>query len=422
MINMQTLQVSIPFKRESVSKEHNKKCHSHFIRRVSIPFKRESVSKVRCETDRVSEDMFQFPSNGKVYPKSNPDQDGRRERWVSIPFKRESVSKEHTAGTSDVTRRVVSIPFKRESVSKGSVTVGSQSEAIDVVSIPFKRESVSKVCLISCSFLTPFLSFNSLQTGKCIQSNRQNIPLCRKHRMFQFPSNGKVSPKLMAICRSAEFGFSFNSLQTGKCIQSIAFIYIGIGNEYAFQFPSNGKVSPKFQRPDLSFRIYRFQFPSNGKVSPKLYYAGWMPDLLVTFQFPSNGKVSPKRVTTTAEGATVYCFNSLQTGKHIQSEKGMLDVNGQPNKFPFPSNGKAYPKRVGEAKHMADTLKTFPFPSNGKAYPKEMLAGASFGDHSFHSLQTGKHIQRSTSNEHSQINLMWSFHSLQTGKHIQSDG
>ena len=86
----------------------------------------------------------------------------------------------------------VSIPFKRESVSKERnllLPVHYRSK----VSIPFKRESVSKVGLfLMLGFIID--SFNSLQTGKCIQSNR-------------FP---------LVFIRDIS---CFNSLQTGKCIQ-----------------------------------------------------------------------------------------------------------------------------------------------------------------------------------------------------------
>ena len=90
------LRVSIPFKRESVSKEFAGRHFTSGGNGVSIPFKRESVSKVltpreiREHTDfsfnslqtgkRIQRHildiddavslMFQFPSNGKAYPKS----------------------------------------------------------------------------------------------------------------------------------------------------------------------------------------------------------------------------------------------------------------------------------------------------------------------------------------------------------------
>ena len=60
------------------------------------------------------------------------------------------------------------------------------------------------------------------------------------------------------------------------------------------------------------------------------------------FQFPSNGKAYPKsHGTMQAEGST--CFNSLQTGKHIQRMDRSRAIF-RDSWFQFPSNGKAYPK------------------------------------------------------------------------------
>ena len=64
------------------------------------------------------------------------------------------------------------------------------------VSIPFKRESVSKDRFQGGAVIKVDLGFNSLQTGKCIQ--RTDRPVSRSNRQgtrFQFPSNGKVYPK-----------------------------------------------------------------------------------------------------------------------------------------------------------------------------------------------------------------------------------
>ena len=46
--------------------------------------------------EKEEKEEFQFPSNGKVYPKTSRLPPRRVKRWkaVSIPFKRESISKE----------------------------------------------------------------------------------------------------------------------------------------------------------------------------------------------------------------------------------------------------------------------------------------------------------------------------------------
>ena len=63
--------VSIPFKRESISKEASQwSLLIEVFKEVSIPFKRESISKaVGFFHQRQRYSLFQFPSNGKVYPK-----------------------------------------------------------------------------------------------------------------------------------------------------------------------------------------------------------------------------------------------------------------------------------------------------------------------------------------------------------------
>ena len=114
----------------------------------------------------------------------------------------------------------------------------------------------------------------------------------------------------------------------------------------------------------------------------------------IRFQFPSNGKAYPKLGEVVSVVDVVACFNSLQTGKRIQSVSCNLGSLRKHKMFQFPSNGKAYPKgetlvQMREGKIVSipfkresvskgtdgnDTKRTikFQFPSNGKAYPKEL--------------------------------------------------
>ena len=112
-----------------------------------------------------------------------------------------------------------------------------------------------------------------------------------------------------------------------------------------FQFPSNGKAYPKPKGDSSRNQVKRkkFQFPSNGKAYPKLYQYG-VSAIQSLFQFPSNGKAYPKnhRCSGTyahSSGVSIpfqreslskeydgfmgraegLCFNSLPTGKPIQS-------------------------------------------------------------------------------------------------------
>ena len=87
----------------------------------------------------------------------------------------------------------------------------------------------------------------------------------------------------------------FNSLQTGKWIQSND-AATRIDAAEKFQFPSNGKVDSK--GADCQDRGNPggkwFQFPSNGKVDSKEEAARKFLGLEDEFQFPSNGKVDSK--------------------------------------------------------------------------------------------------------------------------------
>ena len=132
-----------------------------------------------------------------------------------------------------------------------------------------------------------------------------------------------------------------------------------------FKRESISKVQCKHRH--LSREEFEFQFPSNGKAYPKLMTRSSVTSSVVMFQFPSNGKAYPKLIFAN-ETLRGLRFNSLQTGKHIQSPSG----------------------DTGEIRNM-----WFQFPSNGKAYPKLIVSSyADLAGISFNSLQTGKHIQR----------------------------
>ena len=184
--------------------------------------------------------------------------------------------------------------------------------------------------------------------------------------LFQFPSNGKVDTKF-SRCGHAFLGVTcFNSLQTGRCIQSDSIVFHrlhyhvsipfkreGVYKEaearkategIRFQFPSNGKVYTKvFLFLVFVFAAPPFQFPSNGKVYPKLY-SEHINVLYSKFQFPSNGKVYPKKAAM--ELVVVLNptgFNSLQTGRCIQRPHFECPIKKE-FEFQFPSNGKVYTK------------------------------------------------------------------------------
>ena len=190
---------------------------------------------------------------------------------------------------------------------------------------------------------------------------------------------------------------SFNSLQTGKRIQSRKEGGDG-GDCISFQFPSNGKADPKLNLTKTwYFPLPKFQFPSNGKADPKtlLPVSHRMRHQRLGFNSLQTGKRIQRQKKS---GGTVIslCFNSLQTGKRIQSSRGIGAEYGK-NKFQFPSNGKAdpkvYPERITindktvsipfkresvskdlQYRSLQSPLIKFQFPSNGKAYPKQAVS------------------------------------------------
>ena len=68
---MARLGVSIPYERESLSKGFGKiTLPTNMVILVSIPYERESLSKAdRAEVEAQRRAKFQFPTNGKAYPK-----------------------------------------------------------------------------------------------------------------------------------------------------------------------------------------------------------------------------------------------------------------------------------------------------------------------------------------------------------------
>ena len=89
------------------------------------------------------------------------------------------------------------------------------------VSIPFKRESGFKVEIeISRDGRIIADGFNSLQTGKWIQSDSLGI-------------DGEVTAQKVSIPFKRESGFKVNASATGAWVK------------LKFQFPSNGKVDSK---------------------------------------------------------------------------------------------------------------------------------------------------------------------------------
>ena len=188
---------------------------------------------------------------------------------VSIPFKRESGSKEIEDDVTVVVSAEVSIPFKRESGSKVEEEEAG-SAGFFGVSIPFKRESGSKVGIgVLITMIGQEFQFPSNGKADPKQGDGQ---IDYDHFFVSIPFKRESGSKVLSILAFfAAFLACFNSLQTGKRIQSEN----ETENENAveeFQFPSNGKADPKVYLYDLDLLKGKrvFQFPSNGKADPKL--------------------------------------------------------------------------------------------------------------------------------------------------------
>ena len=210
----------------------------------------------------------------------------------------------------------VSIPFKREGTFRLVISVTIEGDK--KVSIPFKREGTFR--------------------QEVVEANSANADA------FQFPSNGKAHSDPVAASAAVKCKLSFNSLQTGRHIQT---------------------------------------------------------DTGVTFK----GGLS---------------FNSLQTGRHIQTKWRELTNETESDWFQFPSNGKAHSDNHGSGNTKMSSPSLFQFPSNGKAHSDRLISPLRVAglNSSFNSLQTGRHIQTICTD--TSVPPWQSFNSLQTGRHIQT--
>ena len=112
-------------------------------------------------------------------------------------------------------------------------------------------------------------SFNSLQTGKRIQSWAERWLWLSDISEFQFPSNGKAYPKSEDSIRTGVVGYSFNSLQTGKRIQRTTATSSLHPQPVSIPFKRESVSKGLTTKPPEGRSLLQFQFPSNGKAYPK---------------------------------------------------------------------------------------------------------------------------------------------------------
>ena len=290
--------VSIPFKREKLSKAIFMGIFTK-SGQVSIPFKREKLSKASEYRIVTATEMFQFPSNGKNYPKWNSMILNHLHKLyhVSIPFKREKLSKSRCFRKSEC----------REIGSFNSLQTGKNyPRSLDDLFDPNKR-----------------FRFNSLQTGKTIQ--RQTGPTQRDYPNYKVSIPFKREKTIQRQQRCRWLGWRVFKV-------SIPF------------------KREKLSKDDLTDGMYSwffpmFQFPSNGKNYPKLGKGacGCVSVLTVSIPFKREN-LSKGESSQRANDPKVISFNSLQTGKPIQSTIPQYRQQRGTIRFQFPSNGKTYPK------------------------------------------------------------------------------
>ena len=175
------------------------------------------------------------------------------------------------------------------------------SRCRDFVSIPFKREG----------------------TGKPLQMQIQEL----LQQMFQFPSNGKAR---------------------GNQRSQLATTAVSI----LFQFPSNGKArGNKVIETVINGNIrISFQFPSNGKARGNIEHESEV-QFSIQFQFPSNGKARGNIARARHPLKMLLSFNSLQTGRHVETRVGTSVEIRTEDQFQFPSNGKARGNETRQCSH-----------------------------------------------------------------------
>ena len=138
-----------------------------------------------------------------------------------------------------------------------------------------------------------------------------------------------------------------------------------------------------------------FQFPSNGKADPNGYKRVTVSSVAFhEFQFPSNGKADPNIRTSRRRRTLLICFNSLQTGKQIQtirSETYLISAKKVSIPFKRESRSKLIKKIPLYLFYILWVSIPFKRESRSKRRSSPWLRGALWDR--FNSLQTGKQIQ-----------------------------
>ena len=168
--------------------------------------------------------------------------------------------------------------------------------------------------------------FHSLQTGRHIQTYRPLIRFGIAQDCFNSLQTGRHIQTYRPLIRFGIAQDCFNSLQTGRHIQTYRpLIRFGIAQDCFNSLQTGRHIQTYRLRHGNERWVHWFQFPSNGKAHSDMFKNNIALTLaIVLFQFPSNGKAhSDLSKLTWVSAMSRRSFNSLQTGRHIQTHYRM---------------------------------------------------------------------------------------------------
>ena len=213
------------------------------------------------------------------------------------------------------------------------------------------------------------MSFNSLQTGRHIQTFKKDLspPLERRRGFNSLQTGRHIQTDQFSQRQYEERYTGFNSLQTGRHIQTRQRVIMKLLMS-GFQFPSNGKAHSdhQFLSPFLGLMGGSVSIPFKREGTFRLLI-GLFPLCLVyrvSIPFKREGTF---RLAIHSNFLNIgFGFNSLQTGRHIQTRFLMkkactyIEVS-----IPFKREG-TFRQKIWS--FFMVKYKLFQFPSNGKAH------------------------------------------------------
>ena len=286
--------------------------------------------------------MFQFPSNGKAHSDKSILSAHTGEELVSIPFKREGSFRHRNSVFQHPLSLVFQFPSNGKAHSDSEPMVGSR-----VVRL-----------------------FQFPSNGKA-HSDSEPMVGSRVVRLFQFPSNGKAHSDKVLKRRKETLSSRFNSLQTGRLIQTDGVTEVKMTAEVVFQFPSNGKAHSDQESAHSWGKILScFNSLQTGRLIQTL-----PTTVSCLFTLPCFNSLQTGRLIQTIGSLIVtpevLSFNSLQTGRLIQTLNRKRPNPSSVVSIPFKREG-SFRLKIAIAIFISCVM-MFQFPSNGKAHSDETV-------------------------------------------------